>query len=670
MQCDRRLPTCRRCEKLGRPCAGYKPTRKFFDESTRVRQRYSTANSQHESPGHAAPDLPGDQLSPTQVGLGLRAAQPVLPADATHGAPLPENRIDSAPYPVSARLIESDVDIASPWESLGTSSPSLPDDVFFDLDIETYYANGNNACGFIPGAPVVMNTDGLSMDELLSTEEGTTNWGGTENHTDKLAREPAILLRHFVEVIAPAMDIFDSDAYFSRHFPFKAKQNAMLRAGVAAVAAKQIAQMTDAQAFGAALRDLSPAFVTLDESASADWYYKAADYYDAGISILRLHLQRFCSTSSPASTVPHDPEEEQARVDTAGEPPNKRRRGSTSWAPPSLEDLLSGIAVFSLYESLNGYTSGWDQHVAGFQSLLRNQVLPRVPRDILASNESLSSIQGGRASFWNIARADFLAAYQRRSLTQLDPEDLTLWEAAGLRCVPATSPASLTPIPVALTNGDREEDVCRTLIWILAKSVNFLGAGPSAFLPAQHREIWTSLRNSLDQWHKNLPMFFQPYLSLPLLDEASEPTDSSASSKGQQRRISQLIFNVPMCAMALQLYHFVQIMLLPNWPMDESTQGAARLRIFRKISEESEYHSRQICGIALGLRNYPCLRQQMVEPLYLAGMCLEEEKEKSLIIRLLQDIQKETGHSTDDRIRNLLANWERAATSEPPELQG
>ena len=33
------------------------------------------------------------------------------------------------------------------------------DESFFDLDIDDYYANGNNACGFIPGAPVILSDD-------------------------------------------------------------------------------------------------------------------------------------------------------------------------------------------------------------------------------------------------------------------------------------------------------------------------------------------------------------------------------------------------------------------------------------------------------------------------------------------------------------------------------
>lgn len=43
---------------------------------------------------------------------------------------------------------------------------------YFDLDIETYYAKGNNACGFIPGLPVILTDAGEpeTDEEFLSSD--------------------------------------------------------------------------------------------------------------------------------------------------------------------------------------------------------------------------------------------------------------------------------------------------------------------------------------------------------------------------------------------------------------------------------------------------------------------------------------------------------------------
>lgn len=113
-----------------------------------------------------------------------------------------------------------------------------------------------------------------------------------------------------------------------------------------------------------------------------------------------------------------------------------------------------------------------------------------------------------------------------------------------------------------------------------------------------------------------------------------------------------------MCAAALQLYHFAQILLLLKQPVDESDSRfmANRLRMFRKVSEESEHHSRQICGIALG-KPPPAVSRQMVHSLHLAGLCFEEKEDRFVVLELLGNIEKETGASTAQRVRELREAW-------------
>ena len=83
--------------------------------------------------------------------------------------------------------------------------------------------------------------------------------------------------------------------------------------------------------------------------------------------------------------------------------------------------------------------------------------------------------------------------------------------------------------------------------------------------------------------------------------------------------------------------------------------GIDRLRMIREVSRELEYHGQQICGIALGLDNYPEIRDQMVQPLYLAGVCLEGNEHLTIVIRLLREIQAESMHSTAQRVKSLFA---------------
>lgn len=78
------------------------------------------------------------------------------------------------PTPSTTLPRENEINITFPGDDYTISTSSLSDDDFFDIDIESYYANGNNACGFIPGAPAFLNTDGLSLDDIIATEYETS----------------------------------------------------------------------------------------------------------------------------------------------------------------------------------------------------------------------------------------------------------------------------------------------------------------------------------------------------------------------------------------------------------------------------------------------------------------------------------------------------------------
>jgi hypothetical protein len=51
------------------------------------------------------------------------------------------------------------------------SSVSVDED-YFDLDIEAYYSKGNNACGFIPGLPVILTDTNVpeTDDDFLTSD--------------------------------------------------------------------------------------------------------------------------------------------------------------------------------------------------------------------------------------------------------------------------------------------------------------------------------------------------------------------------------------------------------------------------------------------------------------------------------------------------------------------
>lgn len=203
----------------------------------------------------------------------------------------------------------------------------------------------------------------------------------TESRFAERAKEFSELLQLFVESIAPwyvsslsltaysnvcfSMDMFDSHAYFGRQFPLKVKQNSMLRLAVAAVASRHITRLMDPKTHEALLPNLSALTARLHNSRDINWHYKAASYYDEGISYLRLCINQRSnmgrtSNSASVSAVAESPTEPTA---VRQEPPYKKRRRQSVSGRVDEEDLLSAIAVFSLYEALNGNTEEWKQYV-------------------------------------------------------------------------------------------------------------------------------------------------------------------------------------------------------------------------------------------------------------------------------------------------------------------
>ncbi|ETN44285.1 uncharacterized protein HMPREF1541_10465 [Cyphellophora europaea CBS 101466] len=719
VKCDKRLTGCQRCADSGLQCPGYKTARKFLDESEKVRKKF-VKRDEHNNIGLQSPALsalspePGPLVTPHAdyrahsrpgSGLSLPSRSPPLgvhhqpgasllslgsyqrrpspgfqaPASTSvnvaplisglaqtfpSGTPLSDARA-TPEYQEHARVAE----IVAP-STVAYSETTLSDSIdysnsdFFDLDIETYYANGNNACGFIPGVPVILSeVDDLDLDNMdhhslaptapdpIVASQGYTSGQENAEAIAERKQEMALLIRLFVDFMAPWMDLFDFDAYFTRIIPLKAATNAMLQSALAAVASKQLARYgmnshIDHSRYAAIL-------TSKYRGVSAhEWFYKAASYYDRGISCLRTFLRRYSHggdpsflLSPPSSTTGGSPEGPQAMMRQLS---RRSSIGGVS-ADSDLQDLLSAISVFSLYESFDDSTLGVSQHLNGFQSLVQGRrVSPSTSLSVFASRT------GGRAAFWNFALEDLLSAYANGKPTRLHPIDLDLWVSAGLPLVrrptdPAGEGAGQLSLQLdAIFDAGRDDVIACTLIWIANRVVNFIVERGAQTIGGIHLRHWTELRNLLEVWHKRLPVTFHPYATV-------ETRNITESRQGQQNK---MFFSVPMSAGALQLYHFVQILLILHRPSDtegSQTQGT-RLRALRNAAEESEHHSRHICGIALGSPP-SAVQRLMIQPLHLAGSCFEGNDDRRLVQELLENVEVETGSSTLRVRQDLLSQW-------------
>lgn len=284
------------------------------------------------------------------------------------------------------------------------------------------------------------------------------------------------------------------------------------------------------------------------------------------------------------------------------------------------------------------------RHLSGLKTLLHT--LPEVHE----TATQITTISAGRkASFWNFTRADYHASYINNQNTFLDTESHHLWTSVGLQIQPNGSlyndaaKVKENQYPCRQVS----ELVAHTLLWIVLRVMNYLASGHNLNL-ASRQERWLELTKQLDEWHDSLPQTFQPcaqirYSMKP--PRTSTAIGTSAPSSSPSSGLTEVFFSMNVCAAALQLYHFARILLLRN-PADSRPVDAAT----------TIKHAHQIVGIALG-RPHHAVRVEMLLPLYVAGVCLEVQEERAVILELLRAIEKDTGCSTASQCLELMNEW-------------
>ena len=307
------------------------------------------------------------------------------------------------------------------------------------------------------------------------------------------------------------------------------------------------------------------------------------------------------------------------------------------------------------------------------QSLLEDKFRSRRMSGGLLAQPSARSDKAATAAFWNFAREDLLTAYAGHKVARLDTTDIALWNAAGLPiCYEDFTLSNTIPLLDRLADegslAGREEVFIAVLIWILMRVVNLVNSEPTAPSTASenfgtprsanspgstesishHAQQWQNLRGLLDGWYESLPITFDPYAELD-----HEPEDGDI-----HHGIKKLFYSLPLAAAALSLYHFGQIQLILHQPVEitHSRTPASRLRFLRAMTEESQSHARQICGITLG-GPPAAVQRQLVQPLHLAGLCFEEAKDRRLVVDLLQGIGLEANCLTQPLIQDLHSEW-------------
>jgi len=509
----------------------------------------------------------------------------------------------------------------------------------------------------------------------------------------------SFLLRDYSERSGLWMDLFDLNVFFATKVPVLAVRCPLLLYSCAAVSAKSLARVDGRKpTMGGQVTPTRKSSMESWPGTVLDaqgWVRKAREYYDLAVSLLRQALAGV--QRSPSLAMPEDISSQAVHV--------------TQYAPlptTDSDELLAATAILCVYEFLDASGSEWSRHLDGAKSLfdvakdrmillalppspvsVAPQLTHHLPENLLLDNSpplQRDLSQGRKAVFWNFARQDMLSAFINNTSTRLDTSDLGIWKAAGLRLTPSgyicpSNPAHPEYLP---ENAMPDDAVCNALIWLIMKLVNFISAGdevPEAMSPlglgVKQRELlqyWETLDEQLRMWFEGLPDSFHATAALP------------ANSRGG---LQEQWFPRPMCASAMQSYHFSRIQLLLNKPhLTTATQYfpakgfglsgevriplgsslAARHASYASILLKSRTHAKDIVAIGLG-RSDEGTRIHSVQPLWTAGLVLggsaehgedvDEETEgwRRAIINQLRGIERDMGWASEYRVRNLLELW-------------
>ncbi|KAL1982656.1 hypothetical protein VTN96DRAFT_1026 [Rasamsonia emersonii] len=487
--------------------------------------------------------------------------------------------------------------------------------------------------------------------------------------------EIAFLLRHFSEAPGLWMDLFDLETYFASHVPVKALTNPLLKYAACAYAAKQLGRVKGAKAIVGGVCSKQASMEVWPDADKVDWYWYGAKYYEKAIHLLMKELQHDAEAPPPLSTPEAFGQWQAVELCEDGEHARKRRRrfSNSRLSGAHSDEVLAATAILSVYEFLDATGPAWNRHLSGVKSLLDIAEVGMMPLEQQTSpggtplppkRPALSKAR--KATFWNFARQDYLAAFINECQTRLNTDDLVLWTEAGLQ---VDSAGFVRPSNTGEDDVMKEDMISNALIWILSKIVNFIAAGDNIHVGPNSNPIdegplgvkqqvllerWYRLQAELDAWYNGLPDTFRPCARI---EPSRGPQDASDADDCP---FPEVWYSIPMCASTMQHYHMARILLLINKPHESTARRTTvtnRLKSYRSIESEIRYHSQEICGISMS-RPDGSVRIHSLQPLFVSGQCLTEPRERRTIIRLLRGIEADLGWATEYRVKQLLKEWE------------
>ncbi len=214
------------------------------------------------------------------------------------------------------------------------------------------------------------------------------------------------------------MDLFDRGCYFAHHVPVQAVSNPLLRHSACAYAAKQLGRVRGKKAVVGGIVGKQADMELCPHPETVDWAYIGAKYYDKAISLLMEELS-YSGTEAPMTPMASVEEtlSPQSNAASSGPrtPAHKRRRVSRPGSASNPDETFAAAEILCVYEFLDNANSAWARHLSGTKSLFdlaeREGMMPvQSPTSPGAVSQRIKPTRARRATFWNFARQDFLAA--------------------------------------------------------------------------------------------------------------------------------------------------------------------------------------------------------------------------------------------------------------------
>ncbi|RAH86776.1 hypothetical protein BO86DRAFT_73044 [Aspergillus japonicus CBS 114.51] len=442
-----------------------------------------------------------------------------------------------------------------------------------------------------------------------------------DTHRDQ--QEIAFLLRYFSEGPAKFLDVCcDLRPYFSRYVVAISRQSALVRYSACALAAKQLGHMKDPEARIQRTRCQTRMLKVFAES-NLDFLWYGAKYYERAIQLLARQLSHGHAATyrlSPSSL-----------YQTHNSNHSNANNHGIDVGP--LQILAS--CILSQYEDLSASMRAWSGHLNGVCKLLHPHLVdPIVFLSELSVPEPALALD---TIFWFFALNDVLDAFVGDKPPRLDFGDHGLWRRMGL---PLDDAGQLS-----FHQGGKQVTECiflKSLIWLLSQVIT---------IDMTNSTQWVRVSEQLDQWHSSLPVTFSSPVAWQSTPEANE---------SEQEYSAESWYASDTCAIAMAFYHMARIVLLIHQPQDvflqQSRNHTDLLRSYTGLQQGLRRHAMEIVPISRGMPS-DVVQKYLIQPLYMAGRCLGEPKERQEVLAILLSIDDNLGVFTCYRVQALSEEW-------------